>query len=547
MFASEAIKKNFRFMTLQVRKQLERTLHLLAEPAPDDIKAIADSDDYIDSLKSMIENDCFAYLANEKVRDERVVDALRALSVITSNLERLADFSVNIARQSQRLGGARTLSRFGYRAYFELVLEGVGLIDSALLNRDSAQALQICHIENALDRLYGADLEQIMESLRTGREVENHITVLFILHYLERMGDALQNIGEAIIFAVLGERLKIEQYRVLEDAIDGGVTNGGTLDEVELDGIWGTRSGVRIGTVQDSDEASASQKVLFKEGNPEKLQAEKDSLHRWEQIVPGLAPRVVEYEQQGQDAALLLQYLDGVTFQELVVNAQPEVVERALSRICATLQHVWGLTRVPAPVSGKYLGQLMSRMDDVYRVHPDLRRGAVRIGELVAPPLSDLLDFARRVDVELAAPFAVYIHGDFNLDNIIYNRAADSLHFVDVHRSREMDYVQDVSVFLVSGFRLPVFVPRVRRTLEYVAQRFLRFARSYADEQGDRIFEARLALGLTRSLITSTRFELNRAFARAMYARAEYLLRRLRAHSDQGWEHFTVPDSVLVY
>lgn len=544
MQSIEGLAKNFRFMVVQVTKQIENTFKLLESPEPRLIKAIQDSDDYIDTLKSMIEKDCYDFLGRQKVHDERLVDTVRALNVITSNLERIADFSVNIARQMRRFRDLQTLHRFRYQDYFAPLHEGVNLISKALFEHDSAGALRICQIEDQIDRLYGADLERIIAGLRLARDVENLVTVLFILHYLERMGDALLNIGEAIIFTVLGERLKIHQYRTIEGAIESTSQQAPTLENMELASIWGTRSGVRIGTVAPPEE---TRKVLFKEGNPDKLEAEQQSLERWETVAPGLVPKVVEYQHGGEGAALLLQYLDGVTLQELLLNVEPDKTDRAMHRIQHTLHEVWTNTKDSDPVSASHLAQLRKRLDDVFRVHPELRTPGVRIGDVDVPAFSDLLHRSAYLDDELKAPFRVFIHGDFNLDNVIYNHQADTLHFVDLHRSRDMDYVQDISVFLVSAFRLPVFVPRVRLGLERTSLAFLSFGRQFARENEDATFEARLALGLTRSLITSTRFELNRHFARSMFLRAVYLLQRLHAHAGRDWHEFRVPDSILMY
>ena len=163
------------------------------------------------------------------------------------------------------------------------------------------------------------------------------------------------------------------------------------------------------------------------------------------------------------------------------------------------------------------------------------------------PAFATLLQQAETLDAELPSPFSVFIHGDFNLDNIIYNPKTDTIHFVDVQRSRQMDYAQDVSVFLVSSFRMPVFEPATRNRLEQVALAFLRFARDFAARQGDTTFEARLALGLVRSFTTSTRFELNRRFARTMQQRAALLLHMLLEARPASWTEFHVPDNILVY
>jgi Ser/Thr protein kinase RdoA (MazF antagonist) len=151
------------------------------------------------------------------------------------------------------------------------------------------------------------------------------------------------------------------------------------------------------------------------------------------------------------------------------------------------------------------------------------------------------------LDREIACPFSVFIHGDFNIDNIIYDADLDAVRFIDLHRSRHFDYVQDVSVFLVSNFRLQVFQLPVRRRINQVVRSFLSFAEQFAAKHHDRHFQARLALGIVRSFATSTRFVLNRDQAQTMFSRSRYLLQQVVNHAEQGkLEEFVFPREVLL-
>lgn len=121
----------------------------------------------------------------------------------------------------------------------------------------------------------------------------------------------------------------------------------------------------------------------------------------------------------------------------------------------------------------------------------------------------------------------MYIHGDFNLDNIIYDPREKRINFIDLHRSRYMDYVQDISVFMVSNYRLQIMEAETRQRLMRMARDLYRSARRYAIKNGDVTFELRLALGLARSFASSTRFILDQSLARRMFMRARYLLERV--------------------
>jgi hypothetical protein len=109
-----------------------------------------------------------------------------------------------------------------------------------------------------------------------------------------------------------------------------------------------------------------------------------------------------------------------------------------------------------------------------------------------------------------------------------------------------MDYVQDVSVFLVSNFRLKVFKKSVRRRIRHSISQFLAFSRAFAERHGDATFSARVALGVARSLATSTRFILDRGFATMMMQRSRYLLERLLECNAESFSQFQLPEEVLI-
>ena len=134
-----------------------------------------------------------------------------------------------------------------------------------------------------------------------------------------------------------------------------------------------------------------------------------------------------------------------------------------------------------------------------------------------------------------------------NINNILYDHVTQKIHYIDLHRSRQADPLQDISVLLVSHFRLPVFDPELRNRLNQTALGLYHFAKSYAEKNNDTCFMARLGLGLLRSFISSVRFELNPGFAKHMYFRGVYLLNKLLAHQGRPWEEFVLPENAIIY
>jgi hypothetical protein len=102
------------------------------------------------------------------------------------------------------------------------------------------------------------------------------------------------------------------------------------------------------------------------------------------------------------------------------------------------------------------------------------------------------------------------------------------INFIDVHRSRYMDYVQDISVMMVSCYRLQILEGPERARILRLAIDMATFAKRFARREKDTTFEFRLALGLARSLITSTRFILDPTLSRRMLLRARFILERIQ-------------------
>ena len=107
--------------------------------------------------------------------------------------------------------------------------------------------------------------------------------------------------------------------------------------------------------------------------------------------------------------------------------------------------------------------------------------------------------------------------------------------------------MQDVSVFLVSNFRLPFFEKDIRSKINHVILSFYKAILEFAKSNNDSTFKARLTAGLIRSYITSTRFELNEDFAKLMYLKAIYLLENILNYKQENWEDFNLREEILIY
>jgi phosphate uptake regulator/aminoglycoside phosphotransferase (APT) family kinase protein len=555
MNSLEGLEENFRFLVLEVTSQMSDTRAFVAAPTHALYDKVVSRDDYIDNLKNIVEDKCYSRIHSARGLSKRDIDRIRGLQIISGNLERIADYCVNIAGQMRYLKDLSVLARQNPAPLFDIIEEALAHILEVRSRADVNGALGICRAEYDLDQLYKRAFDALMEELRQGRDVQNGVTAIFIFRYLERIGDSLLNIGEALLFSVIGEKIKIEQFQALQQTLSKTGFEG-DLADIDFRSIWGTRSGCRIGRVSPKDAppdaasdapADPTQGGIFKEGNLKKIRRERENLELWARVSPGTGPRIFSYHEEGDSASMLVEFLPGCTWTEVVLTASQDVLEDAIFVFEQTVGDIWRSTLELGEASLDAMEQLANRLPAVRHVHPDFLRPARSLGAVAIPGTEELVARCRVLEASLRAPMTVLLHGDFNANNIVFDQSAPRVHYVDLHRTRRGDFVQDASVFLVSFFRIPIFEPALRRRINHMIGSFYDYSSEFADDIGDGAWQARLALGLARSFGTSTRFELNYDFAREMFLRAHYLMEGLLAHQGKPWEDYRLPKPILFY
>lgn len=543
----EIIKDNFRFLVIEAEGQLKLTYGLLSQFDLRVMEKIAAKDDYIDNLKTTIENACFSTIHSAKqALGQNELNDIRALHVMAVNLERIADYCVNIGRQTRYLSDVGLLSRYDFKSMFMEIQKALAQISQVFAARELSGALAICRSEFQLDALYKQNFDRIMADLETGKKARDLVTVIFIFRYLERIGDAILNIGEALIFSIIGDRIKIRQVEALERTLSESGFEGNLVD-IDFASIWGSRSGCRISRVGRKKPSGFKSQGIFKEGDIHKIQRERENIQRWDEILPGLAPRVFGYYEKKVTASMLVEYLSGYTLEQVILTETSDVIRNVIFLFEQTVGHIWRRTLREGPFQTDYMEQLASRLEAVHRVHPRHERPLRAIGDFEIPSTKALIERCAGIERQAPAPFTVFIHGDFNTNNVLYSHEEQKINYIDLHRSKQADYIQDVSVFLVSNFRLPVFDPELRERLNTVSLYFHEFFSDFAEQQADATFELRLALALARSFYTSARFEMDRDFAREMALRAYYLMERVAAQEGCPLDAFRLPRDVLFY
>jgi phosphate transport system protein len=163
-------------------------------------------DGMINELQRSTRNRCISVMARQApvARDLR---ELTTVLLVISELERMGDHAVGIARQVLRIPEIQPLPTLGDLSEMaKLVEEQVRNGIQAFVNVNVQEARDICAKDDEIDHLHSAIFTDLLARMANGTSnVQLSTSLLFATHDLERIGDRVTNICEDVIYMVTGE------------------------------------------------------------------------------------------------------------------------------------------------------------------------------------------------------------------------------------------------------------------------------------------------------------------------------------------------------
>ncbi|WP_324692376.1 aminoglycoside phosphotransferase family protein [Cobetia sp. D5] len=586
----ESTRDNLRFLCSEVDSQYGWLQAFVSAPTAAMARKLLERQGYAENLCQRIEQACPE--ARNHKRSHARARFQQSLVEVASGLARLSELARSCLEQLIRVDDVQLVDDIVLVKSLRRVRRGILRSEMSLENGSLSLALKLARSREKLKRDSEGRIRALTGQLKKKRAPAEDLThLLFVAREISQMGEVLGQLGEAVISATLGQSLNFERYASLTHLVNELGDGSQTAGEMRVDTLAETRSGSRIsGIASEKPSERAVEKVsdkgkpandkqqgsknkasesngskskdrksrdrkptgdlpltspeylaIFKDGLGRKVEEERQGVERWHDIYPGIAPRILSHHQQGDSAALLIEHLPGMTLEHLLINESSRLNRTAQQALVETLHSVWTTTRRDKPVTAGHMRQLLKRLSDVYQIHPEFRHCGASLCGREMPSLEALIEQAAGRERSLEAPFAVYIHGDFNVDNILFDPAKQSIRFIDLHRSAYQDYVQDVSVHMVSHYRLQLTDAALRARILALALSFGQQMRRFAHEQGDTTFEWRLALGLARSFATSTRFILDAGLAGRMFNRARFILEHVLGADPERPADYRIP------
>lgn len=202
----DIIKKSILTLSSVVEASVNQSVKALVEKDPKLALEVIQNDEKIDEMEVEIEEECLKVLA---LHQPVAIDLryITAVMKINSDLERIGDLSVNIARL------ARTFATEFWPEIPDHLLEMskkvqkmlVKSLDS-LIDLDAGLAAEVCRDDEEVDDLHKYTFKYIEDLIREDRKNASIIMGIgSISRYMERIADHTTNIAEDVIYMVKGK------------------------------------------------------------------------------------------------------------------------------------------------------------------------------------------------------------------------------------------------------------------------------------------------------------------------------------------------------
>lgn len=172
-----------------------------------------------DLALQVLENDAKIDLLDEEINDfailliakqQPVAIDLRRIIVaikIATDVERMADFAVNIAKSAIRIGEQPfVISLNKLEKMHEIAVNMLSLTLKAYYEEDVVAAKKVADMDDEVDRLYDETIRELLERTKAYPDAMSQITQLsFTARYIERIADHATNIAENVFYLVKGK------------------------------------------------------------------------------------------------------------------------------------------------------------------------------------------------------------------------------------------------------------------------------------------------------------------------------------------------------
>jgi len=206
--ALDALQQEILKMGGLVEENIARSVESLAQQDLDLAEKVFEVEEAIDRMELQVEETCMRLIATQQpmAKDLRKISA--AFKIIT-DLERMGDYSVDIAKVTKRIGNEPLIKPLIDLPRMALLVQK--MVKNALdayVAEDQELAASVGEADDEVDSLHKQVFRELLVlMMENPRTISQATYLLFVSRSLERIADHATNISERVIYLVTGRRI----------------------------------------------------------------------------------------------------------------------------------------------------------------------------------------------------------------------------------------------------------------------------------------------------------------------------------------------------
>ena len=219
----EDIRANVIQMGAIIEEQIRNAIQSLEQIDPQLAQKVINRDEDVNDLETLIEEECSLFIAKRAPQAKDLRNVLMMLRM-SNDLERMGDESSKIAEATIRINETSRITKPKIKSIIkiaDLVLVMLKKSLDAFGRLDTTEVVEILEEDKEVDEEYHSHMRELLTfMMEDPRTISNSLELIFVSKALERIGDHIKNISQAIVYTVKGRNVAHASIKEIKRTIN---------------------------------------------------------------------------------------------------------------------------------------------------------------------------------------------------------------------------------------------------------------------------------------------------------------------------------------
>jgi len=219
----EDIRANVIQMGAIIEEQIRNAIQSLEQIDPQLAQKVINRDADVNDLETLIEEECSLFIAKRAPQAKDLRNVLMMLRM-SNDLERMGDESSKIAEATIRINETSRITKpkiKSIKKIADLVLVMLKKSLDAFGRLDTTEVVEILEEDKEVDEEYHSHMRELLTfMMEDPRTISNSLELIFVSKALERIGDHIKNISQAIVYTVKGRNVAHASIKEIKRTIN---------------------------------------------------------------------------------------------------------------------------------------------------------------------------------------------------------------------------------------------------------------------------------------------------------------------------------------